>query len=308
MEDNFSTIRNRIHEKSHKYFVFASDRWDKKKRNMFYGAMDALLDTQGADISYGRSISSTADKLLICYGFLQALFVQQDAVITLSRALDLKWKPEDDPRLGEIRDTRNRLTGHPALAGERKGRPSSAIIPPTNVIPTEFTGHVYYEDGFEEVRVQVAEFQKDNEKGLFSQLQILEKTMDDLEKNFRHEQAKDPFSSHFSTGFDYLIKRLWCDLNNSDRLIQAQSHSQMLRKIFEGLQKDLTKRGFEPEANSLKTIFNGLTFLERIMKRDPSSKEDQDEFDLIYDGLKTKIRLLMRTVEQIDAKFNGPIS
>lgn len=307
MEDNFSTIRNRIHEKSHKYFVFTSDRWSKKKRNMFYGAMDALLDTQGADISYGRSISSTADKLLICYGFLQALFVQQDAVTTLSRALDLRWKPENDPRLDEIRDIRNRLTGHPALAGERKNRPSSAIIPLAYVTPTEFTGHVYYEDGFEEVRVQVAEFQKDNEKLLFAQLQILEKTMDDLEKKFRQEQVKGPFSSHFSTGFDYLIKRLWCDLNNSDRLIQAQSHSQMLRKVFEGLQKDLTGRGFQPEADSLKTIFNGLTFLERIIKRDSTSEEDQDEFDFIYDGLEKKIRLLMTTIQQIDSKFSAPI-
>lgn len=304
MKDNFSTIRDRIHEKSHRYFVFGNNRWDKKKRNMFYGACDALLDTQGAAASYGKSISSSADKLLICYGFLQALYVQQDAISVLSRALDIKWSPNAERRLKEIRDMRNRLTGHPALAGEREEKQSSAIIPLAYVSPTEFVGHVYYEDRFEEVRIRVAELQKDNEDRLFTQLKAIEKKMDDLERGFRKEQSKKPLSSHFATGFKYLMQRLWCNLTDDGRVIQAQSHSAMLLKIFEGLRNDLTKRGFGAEASTLKIIFKGLGLLESIMSREPRSEEDQDEFDLIYDGLEKKVELVKKTVEQLDAKIN----
>jgi len=52
---------------------------------MFYRATDALLDASEAAASYSQLISSnTGAKLLACYGFLQALYVQQDAVKALS--------------------------------------------------------------------------------------------------------------------------------------------------------------------------------------------------------------------------------
>jgi hypothetical protein len=57
---------------------------------MLYGAMDALLDAGTAAASFARSVSpDTGANILACYGFLQALYVQQDAVITLSRAVNL---------------------------------------------------------------------------------------------------------------------------------------------------------------------------------------------------------------------------
>src|ERR1700754_1022321 len=131
MADDFSTIRGRIHNKSHDYFAFSMNRWDRTKRSMFYGATDALSDTSNAAGNYEHAITpNMGSNLLACYGFLQALYIQQDAIITLSRAVGLNWHPNGNERLRQIRDARNRLTGHPALAGERENprRLSSAII------------------------------------------------------------------------------------------------------------------------------------------------------------------------------------
>jgi hypothetical protein len=88
MTESLSAIRERLHRKSHEYFVFDQSRRSRESWNMFYGATDALLDADTAALGYGRAISpDTSVNLLACYGFLQALYVQQDAVRTLSQAV-----------------------------------------------------------------------------------------------------------------------------------------------------------------------------------------------------------------------------
>jgi hypothetical protein len=195
--DTLSAIRERIRRKSQNYFVFDLGRQTRKNWSVFYGAMDALLDAGTAASSYGRAISpDTGANILACYGFLQALYVQQDAVTTLSRAVGLSWRPNSNARLREIRDTRNRLTGHPALAGEqaKPSRLSSAIISYTEVTPARFRGHVYYEDGLEIVEVEVTAFLQDNEEHLVAQMQVVEAEMDKAEGEFRAEQSQEPLA------------------------------------------------------------------------------------------------------------------
>ena len=86
MTKNLSELRDRIHRKSHEYFVFDYTRREPAKWRMFYGAMDALVDAGAAAASYDHAVGTEIGvKLLACYGFLQALYVQQDAVLTLSR-------------------------------------------------------------------------------------------------------------------------------------------------------------------------------------------------------------------------------
>ena len=270
MENSYSIVRARLHSKSHDYFVFAHGRWDRARRRMFYGATDALLESSEAATSYGQFVSSNnGAKLLACYGFLQALFVQQDAVMILSRAVGLRWHPNNDKRLKEIRDARNRLTGHPALAGEQDRTPrrlSSAIIPAHDITQHGFRGHVYYEDGSEDIKVEVAAFQKDNEERLSQQTQRVEATMDKQEHQFRAKHAARPFSSRFGKNFDYLLQRLHCDLKDEGRLHQAQAHAKMIREIIKTLEKELIEYGFEPEAHSWKIVFTALTCLRPLCR------------------------------------------
>jgi hypothetical protein len=232
MTESLSSIRERIHRKSQAYFAFEYGRREREKWRMFYGAMDALLDAGTAAASYGSAVTSNEPaKLLACYGFLQALYVQQDAVIALSRAVGLDWHPNNNKRLKEIRDARNRLTGHPALAGEREKPPrlSSAIIPYRDITQSGFRGHVYYDDGSEDITVEVEVFQKDNEVHLCSQMQLVESRMDEQERKFRTEQAARPLSLCFGNNFEYILRRLHCDLSDGGRVVQAQTHAQMIR-------------------------------------------------------------------------------
>ena len=152
--NSLADIRTRVHGKSENYFTLSYNQRGPEQWRMFYGATDALLDASMAASAYERAVrSDPAIDLLICYGFLQAVYIQQDAVWTLCRSLGLKWHPNDDPRIREIRHLRNRLTGHPALAGEKEKprRLSSAIISYHDVKKDSFRAHVYFEDGSEQL-------------------------------------------------------------------------------------------------------------------------------------------------------------
>jgi hypothetical protein len=249
MPDGLSDIRTRLHQKSHEYFTFEYSRRERTSWRMFYGATDALLDASMVAAAFDRAVrKDSAIDLLVCYGFLQALYIQQDAVLILSRAVGLRWHPNDDPLLKKIRDIRNRLTGHPAHAGEKEKprRLSSGVITYRDVQPGRFSGYIYFEDTGEPVTVNVAAILRDNEAQLAIQMQIIETEMDNQEGKFRAEQAKRPLSDNFGAGFEYLLEKLHCDLNNETRVIQAQTHVKMIREIIEKLQKDLAAREFEP--------------------------------------------------------------
>jgi len=285
MTEDFPSIRGRLHNKSHNYLFFALGHWERAKRNMFYGATDALLDTTQAAASYAKNISAdNGGNLLACYGFLQALFIQQDAVSVISRSVGLDaWKPEDDKRLKEIRRLRNRLTGHPALAGERSA-PSSAIIPYQEINVRGFRGHIYYETRSEVVHVEVAIFKRDNEDLLAKQLLTVEEKMDQLERQFRAERSSPPLASFFDKGFRYLVERLHCDLSDSDRVIVAQTHSKMIRLRIVDLEKALSVRGLEVAVRPMHIVLTGLELLDGIMEAGDSTQLAQDKFDLIYTG------------------------
>jgi len=312
MADTLSEIGERIHRKSHEYFVFDFSRREQEKWNMFYGATDALLDAGTAAASYSRAIAHDKGiNLLVCYGFLQALYVQQDAVQILSRSVGLDWRPDEDGRLKEIRDARNRITGHPARAGEKQKppRPSSAIIPYGDITQRGFRGHVYYEDGVEDIDIDVPSFLRDNEKHLAIQMKKIEKKMDKDEREFRKDQSTRPLSACFENNFSYLLRRLHCNLSDRGRVVQAQSHAQMMRKTISSLQEELTERGFQAELISLHLgrIFRGLDLLERIMSKGSSTKDKQYEFDLLYDGVENNIKMLKQIVSEFDEKLRSTV-
>lgn len=305
-------IRDRIHRKSDEYFTFAYRRRDLKKWRMFYGATDALLDAGTAAAGYSRAITHDPNvNLLACYGFLQALYVQQDAVITLSKSVGLEWYPCMDARLCEIRDIRNRLTGHPSLAGDKgkSARPSSGIIAYQEITEHEFSGYVYYADGVETIRVEPAHILRENEERLAIQMLAIEKKMDEEERRFRADQSTKSIGACFGVNFEYLKDRLRCALTDDARVAQAKLHAKLVREIMTKLQAELATRGFESEATSyfLGIIFTGLKLIDQILEAGSSSPDAQNELDLICDGLEKSLSELIEIIHGIDTKLSAPI-
>jgi len=101
---------------------------------MAASAMDVISDTEWAITSYeGGHFSDKGLVYLVLYGLLQAMYVQQDGLENLVRALERNelYKIDSEPEAGRIRQVRHDTIGHPTRQGgvkpRRDGRPGEQI-------------------------------------------------------------------------------------------------------------------------------------------------------------------------------------
>ena len=92
-----------------------SPNQEKNIALVIFGVLDAIDESAIALRSYEDFEWSGFCKggLLAIYGFLQALYVQQDAVTALGRVLEIEYRPRHSD-LKLLRDGRNHAIGHPA--------------------------------------------------------------------------------------------------------------------------------------------------------------------------------------------------
>ncbi len=298
-----AVIRDRVHRKAQSYFAFETHRRDREKHLTIFGATDALLDADEATHAFAASITgNNGVDLLACFGFLQSLVVQQDAVENLSNLVGLAWSPRSDARLAEVRDIRNRLCGHPARKDRPKGtRKSSGIIVRGSIGKSGFRGAIYYEDGFESVDVDVTTWLADNETRLASQMAKIEDHMDTTERAFRNNSNNKFGSGLMAATYDYILQRMWCDLRDEGRAPQAQSHIAMIRDDIAELKREFASRSISAwwPGETEKKIGVGLNELERILKGEDRCSETQYRFDLLYDGTVRTIEELRSSVQSV---------
>ncbi|MDF1552959.1 MAG: hypothetical protein P1P84_07850 [Deferrisomatales bacterium] len=94
---------------------------DTASWNCLCSSLDTIGDTGLAIAAYGPSAKANSEgaAYLLVYGILQALFIQQDAVENMCKALQIDYVL--DSSLKEVREIRNDSIGHPTKRGAGKG-------------------------------------------------------------------------------------------------------------------------------------------------------------------------------------------
>ncbi len=137
-----SDLQSSIHDKWEQYEQHTLLRFDTPRRNEFYGATDALWDTDHALRSVWNGLPADEGLAkLVAYGLLQALVTQQEAAKSLVSIVlpERCWKVSDAPNLSRIRTLRVRLSGHVVIA-KHVGGTASTI----NVTERDFIGGAIY--------------------------------------------------------------------------------------------------------------------------------------------------------------------
>src|SRR5438552_140615 len=118
MQEQTQTIRDIINKPRKQYHLM-------KKLGIWFqlcSCLDVIGDTDLAIKAYTNKECGTSKgaTYLAVYGLLQALFMQQDALMNLGESLGIDDKIENYPRLKEIREIRNVSIGHPTRHNRKK--------------------------------------------------------------------------------------------------------------------------------------------------------------------------------------------
>lgn len=176
---------------------------------------------------------------ILAYGFLQALFLQQDAVQHLYEALKLSW--ESDPLLKEIRDVRNDSIGHPT---NRRGGKSFCIISRPSISKTGFELMTVepnkgppmfrYVNFIELLDIQHAQL----EKALEVLLHALQKEEMEHRKKFRDEKL----AALFPETLHYYFEKVYQAARGSGLWEYGAIHVSLIGKVIEKFKMALEKR------------------------------------------------------------------
>ena len=300
----FAEVRERLHTKAGDYFVCDLKRWNRAKWRLFFGATDALLDTEFALSNVARGVPADRQHaILACYGYLQALYIQQDAVALVWKALNLPGDPLADPKVQRVRELRNRIAGHPARA-EKMGpgkRPSSAIINLHDINPSSgFKAVIYYDDDMDVVDVAFAQLLADNCGGLTESLLEAERTMDEREAAFRQAESVQPLAAAFENGLTYTLEKLRCGPDDSRREMAMR----MLASSLDDLETQLKDRKFWYEAAEypIDSIRAGLRLGERLHEISEADRVEQTWW-VVSEGIDSHVRNLLTHLRALDEKL-----
>ena len=283
---------------------------DKIIWNRLWASLDVIEDSQIAINDYTNlsEFSSNTNGYLYVYGILQALNLQQDALVNLNKALfeqDINFK-EEYPELYNIRENRNNSIGHPTDRG--KGKSFHHI-----------TRGSIKKEGFEMISFypKTGVTTKFEEVNILSCIEIQNKLLKKILTNTM-EKLKSEFDSHMNkfkekklidivpTTIDYHFSKLYEDCRDYFPLVKI--NFEMIFKIYNSIKQGIIDRysslsalpGIELNTKMLDYLFDRLN---RDLIKDRI--EDEIELQIFIDALKSHFDELKSMIIEIDEEFSS---
>jgi hypothetical protein len=306
IENIFSEIREIINHPWKRELLLQ----DKIKWSKLCASLDVIEDSQIAinDYSSLSEFSSNEKGYLYVYGILQALNLQQDALVNLNKALfnqDIDFK-KDYPELYNIRENRNNSIGHPT---DRRNGDSFHHISRISIEKKGFSMISYFPKKGEETKfedINILSCIETQEKLLIT---ILSDTMEKLKSDFDNHKSKfknDKILSLVPPTIDYKFSKLYENIDRDYPLVES-NFSQIL-KVYNEIKKGVIERYSSLSALSgIEETTERLDYLLNRLKRDliKNKIEDKLELEIFIDALKSQFEELKSMIKEIDEEFSS---
>lgn len=283
---------------------------DKIIWNRLWASLDVIEDSQIAidDYSNLSEFNSNEKGYLYVYGILQALNLQQDALVNLNKALfeqDINFK-EEYPELYNIRENRNNSIGHPT---DRRNGSSFHHIGRHSIKKQGFTMISYFpktgeEDKIEDVNI-LSCIKTQNE--LLKE--ILSHTMEKLKSDFESHKGKfknDQLIDLIHPSIGYNFSKLYENINRDYELVQINFNS--IFETYNSIKQGIIERYSSLSALSgIELTTETLDYLFARLKRDliENKIEDKMELHIFIDALKSHFDELKSMIKEIDEEFSS---
>lgn len=247
------------------------------------------------------------ERYLRIYGVMQGLFLQQDALLDLIKAIHPRKKIKENDVLKDIREARNASVGHPTQL-RRDGVLSAHAIVRHSMSKKGFELHSYpRKQGTSFDYISIENLIKDQR---LETIRILMDVVNDLREQERLH--RDIFKDIKLMGtFDqvgYAFEKLHEELGRGPILSKwAADH---LQKTLDDFAKLLKERGLSLEAiDSIKYFYeeieHPLTQLKKFLGNEPSEIQSSKSAGVFLTALQTNFANLREIAREIDREYES---
>ncbi len=280
---------------------------DSRAWNQLCSSLDVIGDTELAFDAYvaAPDTDDAGATYLLVYGVLQALVLQQDAVLHLAEALGLNY--ELDPTLKEVREVRNASIGHPT---KRSGRARSHFISRISMTRAGFQLMTVYPDQ------GPAEFKGVKLPSLIatqrSQLRaILTEVVASLQREEAEHKAMfrgDSIGSAFPATIDYYFEKIFESIPSGRSPEYGRLHVQLLMETVARFESKLSARGLAGANDSvdyhLDLVAYPLKELDHYFAEPAASRLNERDAVIFTQFTQGEIETLRRMAAEIDESYN----
>ncbi len=294
---------------------------DKPKWHMLASAMDVVSDTEWAIATYERG--DYADKgtlYLVLYGLLQAMYVQQDGLANLVRALDgnEQYKIESEPEAEYIRRVRHDAVGHPTKQGSIKPKKDGR---PGEQVSHAIVQHSMRKQGFtllRESNITGSRFIDYSTETLIEQNRALavrvltrtKKKLEDIEMEHRKTFKGEKLADLFPGQMGYFFEKIYAAIHSPSygNSPMGEIGLQMVIGAFNGFKAALNQRGILNESSNIPYTLDETEYplveLGYYFKGE-SFLTDARAASIFAHFAEQKMKELFRIAEEIDSEYEG---
>lgn len=287
--------------------------------NQFCVALDTIADTCFAIENFKKNSEDLFIKnsYLIVYGVLQALYIQQDAVNFLKKALfgndnNIDWNSKKYSELDKIRQVRNETVGHPVKKGEKNKKSkyiddeiTSCTIDRSTLTKDGLRYTLWMYSKTESKTIKFSEIIDLQDKYLSAELELIMKKMQKEEKQHKKNFKGEKLADYLNKESLYNVSLIY-GFQSNDHLAwpSFDYHYTQYKKVRKGLEARYGKMentlripGTEMVIKKLDYIFSKIESLKN------TGKFDNYELEIYIDALDTGLNELKTHLMEVDKEF-----
>jgi hypothetical protein len=279
---------------------------DKNNWNRLCASLDSLEDSITALNGYidgNITESSLGFKYVIVYGVLQALFLQQDAISNIYKALSLGYKQNKELRI--IREIRNSSIGHPIR--EDKGDFRSAnYLQQFGMTHKTFRFMTFDPKKADPIftNVDIPQLIDKQKAVMTDEINNIINTLS-LENKIHKEQFMETNLVNMFNGFDYCISKMYEVIHNIDyKDMSAICFNEVIDDI-EKVKIELDKRNELGNRSGLDSVFSELKYCSMRLSKYFNNNESiiNEELYIYIYFFDSKVKELIEMLEEMDEEY-----
>lgn len=287
--------------------------------NQFCAALDTLEDTCLAIENFQKDPNDFFIKnpYLATYGFLQALFIQQDAVNFLKISLfgisnNIDWKDKKYSELFKIRQVRNETIGHP-VKKENKGKKSkyendeitSCTIDRSSLSKDGFRYMLWMHSKTESKTIKFSDIISQQDEHLGNELEMIIKEIQKEEKQhktkFKNEKLADLLNKPSLHRINLIYGVQW---NDHLAWPSFNYYHELYKKIRKSLEDRYGKFGETLRVPGTEEVIKKLDYVfGKIETFQKTGNFENYEIEVYIDALDAGINVLKTHLVEVDQEF-----